>query len=351
MRRCVLTFCVLWLAGGLYALPPTEIIAYVDTAVSSSGNGSSWFEAYKTSAECEEANQQDLTDNGGNQFIVYCRGTDSTSLTISGWTTAEGMGVTWMADPEQSYTLAVVGDYALRINEEFVTIQDMTVTSFATDNGQHPIYIYTIGAANDIEIDSCIVAGSDNDSYSQTCVYSADGDTNLTIRNSLLFDAGNNSQSYGVAGGWNGANLQSVTIANCDKGLYSVSGVTTGTNVLISVDLVDGAYCWPSGVAYTRTYSATNDATADDQGGDGNRVNQTFDFVDTVENSYQITENDTGAKGYGLDMSASYTTDILGDTRTVPWDIGAYMYDRPPEFVVIATTEGAERLTLWRLNP
>ena len=86
MRRCVLTFCVLWLAGGLYALPPTEIIAYVDTAVSSSGNGSSWFEAYKTSAECEEANQQDLTDNGGNQFIVYCRGTDSTSLTISGWT-------------------------------------------------------------------------------------------------------------------------------------------------------------------------------------------------------------------------------------------------------------------------
>lgn len=76
-------------------------------------------------------------------------------------------------------------------------------------------------------------------------------------------------------------------------------------------------------------------ATSWDSGGPGpgtwgphDRYSQTFGFVDAANADYALTAGDTGAKGYGADLStdANYpiTTDISGATRTAPWDIGAF---------------------------
>ena len=76
-------------------------------------------------------------------------------------------------------------------------------------------------------------------------------------------------------------------------------------------------------------YCASADATADDWGGTGNRINQTFDFVDESADNFQITEDDTGAQRYGIDLSSDpiypFSDDIAANIRTIPWDIGAFV--------------------------
>lgn len=71
--------------------------------------------------------------------------------------------------------------------------------------------------------------------------------------------------------------------------------------------------------------NASSDTTA--TAGSGNRISQTFTFVGGGA-PYQLASTDTGAKGFGLDLSADATfpfdDDIAGSTRTA-WDIGAWL--------------------------
>ena len=43
----------------------------------------------------------------------------------------------------------------------------------------------------------------------------------------------------------------------------------------------------------------------------------------SLNNNLHLASNDTAARGQGLDLSAQFNTDFDGQTRTVPWDIGA----------------------------
>ena len=62
-------------------------------------------------------------------------------------------------------------------------------------------------------------------------------------------------------------------------------------------------------------------------GGAGNRINQSFDFVDAPNGDYHLGDGDTAARDAGTDLSADaaypFDTDIDGDARTGTWDIGA----------------------------
>lgn len=75
-------------------------------------------------------------------------------------------------------------------------------------------------------------------------------------------------------------------------------------------------------------YCASSDATADDWGGTGNRVSQTFTFINSGADDYRRTAADAGARGYGTSLSAdgayAFDDDIMGRTRFGSWDIGAY---------------------------
>jgi len=73
-------------------------------------------------------------------------------------------------------------------------------------------------------------------------------------------------------------------------------------------------------------YCASSDATADDTDTTGNRINQTFTFVDAANDDYHLDSADAGAKGFGTDLSADadypFDWDVDGDTRGTTWDIG-----------------------------
>ena len=78
------------------------------------------------------------------------------------------------------------------------------------------------------------------------------------------------------------------------------------------------------------TYSASDDATADDWGGSGNRIDQTITFEDYDNDDFHLASTDAGAKDYGDDLSDDANLpiwrDIDGTERGTTWDIGADEY-------------------------
>lgn len=62
----------------------------------------------------------------------------------------------------------------------------------------------------------------------------------------------------------------------------------------------------------------------------------TVSFNDPTNKDYHLSPTDTAARGAGVDLSAdanlAFNTDIDGEIRTVPWDIGA---DNPPPAITI----------------
>lgn len=67
-------------------------------------------------------------------------------------------------------------------------------------------------------------------------------------------------------------------------------------------------------------YNATDRDAA--TGNTNDRVSQTFSFVDANNQNYHLLSTDEGAKGFGVDLSSAFTTDIDGETRPAVWDIG-----------------------------
>lgn len=74
-------------------------------------------------------------------------------------------------------------------------------------------------------------------------------------------------------------------------------------------------------------YCASKDGTADDWGGAGNRINQTFAFVDAAGRNFHLAATDAGARNAGMNLMADpalpICADIDGEPRIGAFDIGA----------------------------
>lgn len=77
-------------------------------------------------------------------------------------------------------------------------------------------------------------------------------------------------------------------------------------------------------------YCASDDATADDWAGTGNRIDQTFSFTNTAGDDYTLTTSDAGARNFGTDLSGDaaypFDDDIVKTIRPQEsvWDIGFF---------------------------
>jgi hypothetical protein len=111
------------------------------------------------------------------------------------------------------------------------------------------------------------------------------------------------------------------------------TGTTVWTNCLSTANTSHDFIDTNTGAnVITATYNASGDATADDWGGAGNRINQTFTFANTAIDDYHLASNDAGARNYGTDLSSNpgypFNDDIDKQTRPgeTAWDIGADEY-------------------------
>jgi hypothetical protein len=104
--------------------------------------------------------------------------------------------------------------------------------------------------------------------------------------------------------------------------------VFTFTNCLASGNLANNDFIDITTNSPTRTvtYCASGDATADDWGGAGNRISQTFTFANSGGDDFHLAYGDAGARNYGTDLSAdgtyAFNDDIDKAVRGASWDIG-----------------------------
>lgn len=217
--------------------------------------------------------------------------------------------------------------YALNAGVEYSRIEGIearTSDSLATSSG-----LFT--ATNNCIFDS-LVCSDKGGGY----ILSADGLRTSRFGKTLNCIAIGNFKS-GIRGAWH----TDMSADNC-----TVSGAQTGflgqdgTYPLLVKNCV--AYdC--STAAFTNTkagsdYNAAyNGSTTSPPGANSLTVDIiSTDFVDAANDDYHLTSG-SQLKGAGTDLSGTFTTDVDGDTRTVPWDIGFDAY--------VAAGGGATTLT------
>jgi hypothetical protein len=257
--------------------------------------------------------------------------TDTTSATTgSGYTTsasyylhitvptAERHGGVWNSG---KYRLRTTNAYAqtLTIGVSYMRITGMQVLNAATTNGDGAVRLTGTGNASSSSIlfDQCLLSTTGTRTGYNRGVWISSG--LVTLRNCVVISSADRavSMSYGT-------NAPTVVLENCVciGGTY---GVIQGDST------VTARNCYASGAtaAYSGTMTLTTCASSDATGSTGlqNVAYSTSTFTSVTAGSEDFSlVSGSALIDTGTDLSATFTVDIAGTTRSGTWDVGAFTY-------------------------
>lgn len=293
----------------------TEAIRYVDPEADVGGDGTTnaltgGTCAYVSLNVWEAARQRDLTAATGDDSIehVYCASNqdagggpaDTTVVWINGWATdadhpiiiegATSHGGVWSDDlyrhqcTNEDRSIGVFQDYVhfigLQLSHQMTSNTTGSIVSFHNDRGAGSL------------VDRCILKALPGTVSARGGIQADYSIPTAIIRNCLFYDFRNGSnQGYGHSI-W--GVVQNCTHVNCAIGGYANSFTNSG---------FAGCDSYGDG---TRTTCSTDTPT----------------FVDADNDDFHLAAEDTTWRSQGTDLSAYFTDDIDGDTRTA-WSIGA----------------------------
>lgn len=308
---------------------------YVNTASTAGGNGttnatSGANRAYATLAEWEAARQGTLTE----VEEVICEGSaaDTSHVLIDGWTTSAANYIlirTTQANRHNGrydtskYRLEVSNSQSFYVAEYFVRIDGLQFSHPNNDTwNQEGVMFWPdisgVGpASTDCRISNSIAYNCGSGSIGLRQI-----GCRVTYTNCISY--GNSSHGFRVADTGDGANAtyyNCIAAANADQGFSLPSGTTTARN------------CYAGGNS-SADWSATpgtasNNASAD--GSHGSTVAYSTSsgayFTNVTAGSQNFDIGSSSAlRDAGYDLSGTFTTDILGQTRGATWDIGPFEY-------------------------
>ena len=161
--------------------------------------------------------------------------------------------------------------------------------------------------------------------------FTGNASTNIYVYNNLIYGS-TGSNAYGVQIDVPGTvRIWNNTIVGMFGGLnLNNNGQFLAQNNLIDVTTTAarGYTNYMSGSGYNSTTRSSMDYTVTG-GATGDRVSQTFTFVNSGAGDYHLAEGDGGAKDFGLSNpsgSGVFVNDIDGESRNGAWDIGADEY-------------------------
>ena len=322
-----------------------------------------------------EADQQgNLTGARDEIAVAKCRCTGGTAddgwVEITGWTTDSTHYIKIWTDPTETYrhngqysatkyrigTKVQTDLYHISIVEDFVRIEGLQFYR-RTDGGQYSCV--HVGSdrtqSTDIRISCCIfVQAETNASYFVNAIdYTSSDHIRVFISNNVFIDFNDSSGMAIHAGNWyiDSDNTPWCIFNNTFKNCNGI--VSAHDNAALAINNIFYSCTTPcSGVFASGTgHNSTDDSSIGytvTGGATGDRVSQTFSFVGSGD--YHLAANDTGAKGYGLnlynDANYPFQTDIDGDDRGgsgAEWDIGADEYVplwRPVRIRILIDTSG-----------
>ncbi|MFC1809727.1 beta strand repeat-containing protein, partial [Candidatus Omnitrophota bacterium] len=300
-----------------------------------------------------------LSDNELQLNIpCYADGVDSTECSISGWTTSSYHYIriytptnsdevgesqrhsgTFASDGYKRGSDATTYAY-IAINDDHVRVDGIAITQ----QGNRPvIYVEDVAAASggDIRISNCyahntLAAGNAPEAFKVSTV-----GTGVTVKiwNSIgITDSSSaGSNAFEIDDGDVDAYIYNCTgIANAGGSfIHTASNSTTLKNCL-GYSASGSSF---SGAFDTVRYCASDDATATAIEATGNRINQTFGFVNAGTDNYHLDSTDDAARDYGeslaVDGYISFNTDFDDQSRPqgTSWDIGADEYYPPNRYI------------------
>ncbi len=341
------------------------ITRYVNTASTPGGDGTTNAtaganRAYASITEWEAAQQQNL-DTGNNIAECICEGStaDTSTLSIDGWTTSAADYIEIRVEQANRHDgkwntgkYRIESATPIRISEEYVRFKGIQAKTSSGSN--ETVQSFSNGGV--VQFSNCVLWNPAGDVISiRTNAHTlkmwntvgitdaASSDTVEVFHNevistsSILFAYNCTAFSTNATRCYYGQASSVNHFKNC---LAQNTGTETGSRK-----------CFHIGGANTFNvnYCAGNDASADDFGGTGNRINQTFTFVDSANDDFHLDGTDAGAKEFGTDLSADadipFSDDIDGQTRGATWDIGADQVTFSGNNFTLTAAQGSFTLT------
>jgi hypothetical protein len=315
---------------------------YVDPDAAAGGDGTT---AALSGANCAyvslnawEAAEQ-AAHGATDDDIVYCGSAhanhtaDTTAVTIDGWTDKTSGSIQVIGNltsgvwDNTKYRLVTLtnANYTLAPREDYASFVALQVGNDTSADWTPGAILGAYGVGSYAVFDRCVVRGwGANAHYRgiQAPDYGA-----WTIRNTVVFGWGAQGITVGPANAdGNRTRLQNVTVFGCDIGIYNSvgGGYTTLENCLVigntTTDFDARGVSWG-----TCDHNVSSDATAPGTTVATGKTTYADYFTDYANGNFNLKGSSNTLFGIdGEDLSATFTTDITGATRTAPWDIGAF---------------------------
>jgi len=183
-------------------------------------------------------------------------------------------------------------------------------------------------AQANISISNNIIKSTATGSYNDNGVsvnYAGAGSV-FYIWNNIIYDClGLEGTGVAILDSDAAAYIYNNTIIDSTNGIRVSAGTAIAKNNLLK-NAGGNLYTYFGTFASGTDYNATDSTDAIGQGAN-NKISQTFAFVDAANKDFHLKLADTSAKGAGLDLQRdsffAFDTDIDGQVRVNPWDIGA----------------------------
>ncbi len=214
----------------------------------------------------------------------------------------------------------------LTIYDSYTRISHLQAFVTASSGIRVCYYMYSTETSLGMRVFSCIARGSISGSGNGQGIYSrASAYEEQYIYNNLIYDFnGAGTDSRGISSSSSSASnvhIYNNTVINCIRGIQIGSSATSS---YIKNNMVYGC----TDAFYGTTTNAANNISETETFGSGSSTtSQTTAqlFTDYDNDDFSVKDTDSDLYDAGTDLSAYFTTDIAGTTRST-WDIGAFEY-------------------------
>ncbi|MCX5698017.1 MAG: filamentous hemagglutinin N-terminal domain-containing protein, partial [Candidatus Omnitrophica bacterium] len=301
----------------------------------------------------------------------YADGLDTASVTITGWTTSATNYIQIYTPYQTSevgasqrhsgvwddtkYRLEVTGAYPISNLIGNIRIDGLQIKLTLTSGSAIYGAFYTNNAttAGTNYISNNIVVGVLSGTASTTRGIIGEANSSAVIMyvwNNVVYGFINGTtDEVGIRIGSGGSTTTMYaynnTVSNCYVGINLGAGTLIAKNNLISSCATAASGTFAAGTDYNATNNSSMGYTVTDSGNIHDHLGQTFSFVNDTNKDFHLASNDAGATGYGVDLSATFTTDIHGQARSSGnWDIGA---DQAGAYWILGGTGNWSSTTNW----